>query len=151
MKKIILFLVGCVCYFLSSAQVNTVGKANSKFESSELFDMFLRPSNKILFGIASFYSRHLEGTLTATGERFFHHSYTAASNDFPLGTYVRVTNLENNKSIVVRINDRMHTRMQKQGRVVDLPIDAAKELGFIKQGLTKVKVEAVSPPIEPAQ
>lgn len=147
MKKTILFFVCFMCYFLSFAQINTRGKINSKFESSEIFDMFMRPSNKILFGIASFYSKHLEGTLTATGEIFFHHLYTAASNDFPLGTYVQVTNLENNKSITVRINDRMHARMQKQGRVVDLPIDAAKELGFIKQGLTKVKVEVVPSPV----
>jgi rare lipoprotein A len=56
---------------------------------------------------------------------------------------VRVTNLTNNKSVVLRINDRMHPRMQKKGRVVDLSRLAAKKLGFIKSGLTRVKVEVV--------
>ncbi len=68
---------------------------------------------------------------------------SAASNDFDLNTWVRVTNLQNNKSIIIRINDRMHPRMQKKGRVVDLSRVAAKKLDFIKNGLANVKVEVV--------
>ncbi|MEO8174425.1 MAG: septal ring lytic transglycosylase RlpA family protein [Sediminibacterium sp.] len=94
-------------------------------------------------GIASFYSSNLDGTLTATGERYRNNKLSAASNDFDLNTWVRVTNLSNNRSVVLRINDRMHPRMQKKGRVLDLSRIAAKKLNFIQNGLTKVKVEIV--------
>ncbi len=94
-------------------------------------------------GIASFYSSNLDGTKTATGEIFRNSKYTAASNHLKLNTWVRVTNLENNKTVIVRINDRMHPRMKKKGRVVDLSRVAARQLDFMKSGLTKVKVEVV--------
>lgn len=94
-------------------------------------------------GIASFYSSNLDGTLTATGETYRNNRMSAASNDFDLNTWVRVTNVHNNKSVIVRINDRMHPKMQKKGRVVDLSRIAAKKLDFIKNGLTKVKVEII--------
>jgi rare lipoprotein A (peptidoglycan hydrolase) len=96
-----------------------------------------------LMGIASFYSFNLDGTETATGETYRNNKMSAASNDFDLNTWVRVTNLANNRSVILRINDRMHPRMQRKGRVVDLSRVAAKKLDFIKNGLTKVKVEIV--------
>ena len=100
--------------------------------------------DKSLFGIASFYSPELEGTETATGEIFEHDCLTAASNNFKLNTWVKVTNLHNGKSVVVRINDRMHPRMAEKGRVVDLTISAAKKIGLtFLAGLTRVKVEPV--------
>lgn len=99
---------------------------------------------KPVIGIASFYSKSLEGSATATGETFSHAEMSAASNFFKLNTWVRVTNLHNGKSILVRINDRMSKGMQAIGRVADLTRTAAKELGFLSRGLTKVKVEAVS-------
>lgn len=98
---------------------------------------------KTVKGIASFYSKNLDGTKTATGEIFRNSKLTAASNSFKLNTWVRVTNLRNDKSVIVRINDRMHPRMAKKGRVVDLSRAAAKQLDFLKKGLTKVKIEAV--------
>ncbi len=99
---------------------------------------------KTLFGIASFYSRNLEGTKTATGETFHHNNLTAASNNFKLNSWVRVTNLKNGESVIVRINDRMHPKMAKKGRVVDLTYSAAKKIGLTgKIGVTKVKVEQV--------
>ena len=98
----------------------------------------------LVTGIASFYSSNLDGTITATGETYRNNKMSAASNNFDLNTWVRVTNLQNNKSVIIRINDRMHPRMKKKGRVVDLSRIAAKKLDFIKNGLTKVKVEIVS-------
>lgn len=95
------------------------------------------------FGIASFYSTNLDGTKTATGEIYRNKKMSAASNHFKLNTWVRVTNLKNNRSVVVRINDRMHPRMKEKGRVVDLSRVAAQKLGFMKSGLTRVKVEPV--------
>jgi rare lipoprotein A (peptidoglycan hydrolase) len=94
-------------------------------------------------GTASYYSKSFEGAKTSTGEIFRNNRMSAASNDFDLNTWVRVTNLTNNKSVVLRINDRMHPRMQQKGRVVDLSRLAAKKLGFIRSGLTRVKVEVV--------
>lgn len=97
----------------------------------------------VIYGIASFYSTKLDGTKTSTGEIYRNSKLSAASNDFKLNTWVRVTNLKNNKSIILRINDHMHPKMQQKGRVVDLSRIAAKRLDFLKNGLTKVKVEAV--------
>ena len=102
-----------------------------------------RKTGKIIKGIASFYSANLDGTKTATGEIFRNSKYTAASNNLKLNTLVLVTNLKNKKSVVVRINDRMHPRMAKKGRVVDLSRIAAKTLDFIENGLTKVSVETI--------
>lgn len=95
-------------------------------------------------GTASFYSKSLEGSETATGEVFKHSNLTAASNNLPLNSWVRVTNLRNGKSVVVRINDRMHPKMAKKGRVIDLTIAAAKKIGLTtKIGLTKVSLEVI--------
>ncbi|MFT4202768.1 MAG: septal ring lytic transglycosylase RlpA family protein [Chitinophagaceae bacterium] len=98
---------------------------------------------KIVYGVASFYSKSLQGSETSTGEYFDHAKMTAASNFYKLNTWVRVTNLSNNKSIVVRINDRMHQRMADRGRVVDLTRTGASALGFIYRGLTRVMLEEV--------
>lgn len=99
---------------------------------------------KPAYGTASFYHKSLEGAKTATGEIFHHNAMSAASNLFKLNTWVRITNLQNGKSILVRINDRMSKSMEAIGRVVDMTKMAAKELGFLSKGLTKVKVEAVA-------
>ena len=99
---------------------------------------------KTVSGVASFYGKSFEGTKTATGETFRHANLTAASNSFPLNAWVRVTNIRNDKCVIVRINDRMHPRMAKKGRVVDLSSAAAKKIGLTgKIGLMKVKVEEV--------
>lgn len=102
-------------------------------------------------GIASFYSFNLDGTKTSTGETYRNKKMTAASNNFKLNTWVRVTNLNNGKFVIVRINDRMHPRMAKKGRVVDLSRSAAKELDFMKAGLTHVKVEEIENPEQDEQ
>lgn len=102
------------------------------------------PKKKALTGIASMYSPKLEGTETSTGETFSHNLLTAASNNFKLNTLVKVTNLRTGKSVIVRINDRMHPAMSAKGRVVDLSLSAAKQIGLtVLAGLTKVKVEVV--------
>lgn len=111
------------------------------------FEDLKAKNSKALFGIASFYSKNLEGTETSTGETFSHQNLTAASNNFKLNSWVRVTNLRNGKSVIVRINDRMHPKMAAKGRVVDLSISAAKRIGLtFLAGLTKVKVEEIVKP-----
>lgn len=96
-----------------------------------------------IIGISSFYSSNLNGTLTSTGERFYNKKYTAACNLFKLNTIVRVTNLRNGKTVLVRINDRMHPNMLRKGRVIDLSQIAAKQLVFKSKGLVKVTVDAI--------
>ena len=104
-------------------------------------------TGKMITGKASYYSTRFEGIKTATGERFSSKSFTGASNNLPLGTWVKVTNLHNGKSVVVRINDTMHPRMKKKGRVIDVSRIAAQKLEFLNRGITKVKLEVIEPPL----
>jgi rare lipoprotein A len=98
---------------------------------------------KQLNGTASFYANKFNGRPTATGEIFTQANLTAASNFFKFQSWVRITNLLNGKSVIVRINDRMHPDMAKKGRIVDLTKAAAKELGCAVTGLIKVMVEKI--------
>ena len=88
-------------------------------------------------GIASFYGRAEHGGPTASGERFNMHAMTAAHRTAPLGSRLKVTNLKNGKSVVVRINDRGPF---VRGRVIDLSHAAADVLGFTGAGLTRVAI-----------
>lgn len=102
-----------------------------------------KANGKQLKGVATIYANRFVGLRTATGEIFKHSNLTAASNNFKINTWVKVTNLINSKSVIVRINDRMHPRMAKMGRVVDLTKAAAKLLGSF-DGVLDVKVEALA-------
>jgi hypothetical protein len=105
----------------------------------------LMPQGKLIKGVASYYSSKFEGRKTATGTIFRNAGMTGASNHFKLNTLVMVTNLRNNKSVIVLITDRMHPRMKKKGRVIDLTRNAAKQLDFIQRGLVKVSVQPIVP------
>ena len=95
---------------------------------------------KLLYGTASFYSNTFNGKKTANGEIYSHKKMTAACNVLPLGTWIKVTNLRNGKSVVVKTNDRLHKRMK---RVVDLSREAADKLDYVKSGLTRVRIEVI--------
>ncbi|MEX0635270.1 MAG: septal ring lytic transglycosylase RlpA family protein [Ferruginibacter sp.] len=97
-------------------------------------------SVRLLYGQASYYANKFEGRKTANGEVFQHAKLTAACNSLPLGTWIKITNLRNGKAVVVRTNDRLHPKTK---RLVDLTRTAAEKLGFIKSGLTRVKVEVL--------
>jgi len=99
-------------------------------------------SNKIKtqYGVASFYANKFNGRKTANGEVFSQQKLTAASNTLPLNTWVKVTNLHNKKTVVVKINDRMHHHNK---RLIDLSKAAAHELGYTGWGLTKVRVDVL--------
>jgi rare lipoprotein A (peptidoglycan hydrolase) len=94
-------------------------------------------------GIASFYSKSLNGTLTSTGETFNNKKLTAACNLFKLNTIVRVTNLRTGANIMIRVNDRMHPRMLQKGRIIDLSQAASKKLITNEKGIVKVAIEAI--------
>lgn len=97
-------------------------------------------TKKVFYGQASFYSNKFQGRKTANGEIFDQKKLTCACNVLPLGTYVKVTNLRNGRSVVVKTNDRLHPRMK---RIVDLTKAAATKLGFVSSGLTRVKIEVI--------
>ncbi|MBZ5672078.1 MAG: septal ring lytic transglycosylase RlpA family protein [Acidobacteriia bacterium] len=99
------------------------------------------PKGKV--GVASWYGSKHQGKATASGESFDMNRLTAAHRELPLGTTVRVTNLVNLKSIVLRVNDR---GPGIDGRLIDVSWAAAKRLGFVNAGLTPVEVEVVSYP-----
>src|SRR3954471_1734658 len=103
----------------------------------------VKAPEKPLKGFASIYANRFNGLRTATGEIFKHSNLTAASNNFKINTWVKVTNLINSRSVIVRINDRMHPRMAKLGRVIDLTQAAAKLLGSF-DGMVKVRVEEIA-------
>jgi len=91
-------------------------------------------------GVASYYGAKHHGNRTASGEAFNQNSLTAAHRQLPFGTRVKVTNLKNDKSCVVRINDRgPHTR----GRIIDVSREAAERLGMIGSGTARVRVQAL--------
>lgn len=89
-------------------------------------------------GNASFYSKRATGSKTANGERLHHDSLTCAHRNYPFGTLLRVTNVLNDKQVVVRVNDRGPYR---RGRIIDLSWGAAKEIGMIAHGIVPVTVE----------
>jgi rare lipoprotein A len=91
-------------------------------------------------GVASWYGREFQGRKTASGERFNMYDLTAAHPSLPFGSRVKVTNLENGKSVIVRINDRgPHVK----GRIIDLSYAAAKKIGMVQSGTARVKVELI--------
>ena len=102
-------------------------------------------ATKTIRGKASFYGSRFDGKTTASGEPFDHHDHTAAAGkSVPLGSTVKVTNLDSGKTTEVRINDRgPHVK----GRKIDLSKDAAKEVGLTrKNGTARVKIEVIKPP-----
>ena len=91
-------------------------------------------------GTASYYGTQFHGKLTANGEVFDMYGITAAHKTLPLGTVARITNLENNKSIILRINDR---GPYIKGRILDCSYGAALKLDFVTNGTANVKIEVI--------
>lgn len=98
-------------------------------------------------GLASWYGKRYHGKQTSNGETYDMYAMTAAHTVLPLPSYVKVTNLSNGRSVVVRVNDRgpFHDK-----RVIDLSYAAAYKLRFVNQGSTMVEVEAIVPGVTPA-
>lgn len=96
-----------------------------------------------IIGEASYYSNRLHGRKTSSGELYNMHKFTCAHKTYPFGTVLKVTNLKNNASIHVTVNDR---GPYAKSRIVDLSMAAAKELNMVQSGVARVKVEIVSMP-----
>jgi rare lipoprotein A len=94
-----------------------------------------------LKGLASWYGGRFNGRHTASGERFDMNAMTACHPTLPFGSVVRVLNMENKRSVVVRITDRGDLQ---EGRIIDLSLAAAKKLEMTKAGLASVELEVLS-------
>jgi rare lipoprotein A len=95
-------------------------------------------------GLASFYARRLDGKETASGDTFRNDELVAAHPHYPFGTRVRVTNLENGESVVVRITDRGASKAnRREGVIIDLSQAAAARLKMKKDGRTRVRVQVI--------
>lgn len=125
-----LLLLGSYCSLAQNAQTGNV---------TAVRDTTGRTA-PIQYGVASYYSNNFEGKATAAGEVYTKTKLTAAHNALPFGTWIRVTNLSNKKTVVVKVNDRLHHRNK---RLVDLSLAAALTLGYTRKGLTRVKVEVL--------
>ena len=97
-------------------------------------------SLKSLEGIASYYADDFNGKKTANGETYDMYKMTAAHRSFPFNTKVKVTNLENKRSIIVRINDRGPFKLD---RIIDLSLAAATQLGMKGSGTARVRLDVV--------
>ncbi len=95
-------------------------------------------------GKASYYSKKATGARTASGERIHHDSLTCAHKFYPFGTNLKVTNLSNGQSVIVKVIDRGPFG---KGRIIDLSWGAAKAIGMLSQGVAPVKVELLENPV----
>ena len=116
-------------------------KKNILFSLALTF-LFVSGFCQVQTGKASFYADKFEGIPTASGEKYKHNKLTGAHKTLPFGTKVRITNLANDKTVEVIINDR---GPYVEGRIIDLSKEAADQLGFLNTGLTDVKLEIIDP------
>lgn len=129
------FIAKCLATGAAALQIACSSSAPQNAVSRPAPAVEVKPVGTAQHGIASIYTDHR----TASGERFSKHALTAAHKSIPLGSKVRVTNLRNDRSVIVRINDR---GPYIKGRVIDLTPAAASKIGLnYSQGLTRVKVE----------
>jgi len=127
-----LFLFGC-------SSSTRFGKEDS--ESKEKYDDENFAILETVDGVASYYSEEFHGRKTANGETYNMYGLTAAHKTYPFNTEVRITNISNGKSVVLRINDRMPGY---KGRLIDVSFQAARELGMIITGTVNVKIEVLN-------
>ena len=93
-----------------------------------------------VIGVASYYADKYNGLITYNGEIYDMYGLSAAHPSYPMGTVVRVTNLSNDKSVIIKINDKMPLRPD---RIIDLSLGCAMELDMVNVGITEVKVEVL--------
>ena len=136
-KKHFLFLLLGIFTFspnLTSAQTHKTYSHNTTKKGKQ------EKKVRAHYGVASYYAKKFNGRKMVNGEIYRPEKFTAACNVLPLNTLIKVTNLKNNKWVIVKIKDRMNP---KNKRLVDLSYAAAKKLGYLSKGLTRVKVEVV--------
>lgn len=144
MSRIFLVVVLVSLASCTTTPKNTPKRPDLKPNEYEVFGKVyqIMPSNLgyLEIGIASWYGKKFHGRLTAMGETYDMFAMTAAHKELPLPTVVKVTNLDNGRSVVVRVNDRGPFH---DDRLIDLSYGAARQLGFEHQGTAPVVVEAL--------
>lgn len=133
-----IYLVGC-----SAAERFTESGPSPSSSSESSNPGSTRFSGRVLLtveGVASYYSYGFNGKKTASGEIFNKNDFTAAHREFPFGTILRVTNLNNGKSVEVTVNDRGPFA---EGRIIDLSEAAARAIGMIQSGTAEVRIEVL--------
>lgn len=128
-----MYMVGC----------SAAARFTSSGPSPEGVPAETRFSGKVLLteeGMASYYSTGFNGKRTASGEIFDKNAFTAAHREFPFGTLLRVTNLSNDRSVEVTVNDRGPF---KKGRIIDLSEAAARAIGMIQSGTAEVTIQVL--------
>jgi rare lipoprotein A len=137
---ILISLLGCT----PSPRFAERGGSSKESKTPKRIDQPVKnTSGKVLLtleGVVSYYAHDFHGKQTSNGETFDMHALTAAHRTFPFGTKVRVTALENNKTVIVRVNDRGPF---KEGRIMDLSMGAAKEIDLILNGTARVRLEVL--------
>ena len=128
-----LFIIAFVVFL--GAFVPLVGTAQSSPAS-------MGASTEPIKGICVYYNDKFQGHVTASGEKYDKGALTAAHRTLPFGTMVKVTNLENNKSVVVRVNDRGPHGGSK-AKIIEITSRAAKEIDMIKKGKVQCQIEVV--------
>lgn len=140
----ILFLTVGLSVLLSTSCESLPPAGDTRVNSAPSFaKLGLRKTGQVYNGKMSWYSVKTNGgTATASGEKFSNSGQTAAHKTLPLGTMVEVTNLNNNRSAIVRINDR---GPYIAGRIIDVSIGVAGQLDFVNSGVVPCRVEVLAP------
>jgi len=113
--------------------INSEGMTRKQIEA-------IKDHPQVQIGIASYYGSKFHKKRTANGEIFNMYKVSAAHKTYPLGTKVKVTNMKNGQSIKLTINDR---GPYVKGRIIDLSYKAARKIGFVNQGTTKVRIDVI--------
>jgi len=135
MKRLVM---GCAVAGLIALSAKSEARLSASLSPPRLFVIANEEQET---GVASWYGEEFQGNTTASGEAYDLNGLTAAHPTLPFGTTVRVTNLNNRKNILLRINDRGPYIGQ---RLIDVSWAAAKRLGFVHAGITRVRVEVVA-------
>ena len=124
-------------YWLLLLSMSLFLRVNAQGDTTALESTMLTSATRIKTGMATYYNRKFEGRKTTSGARYRGKKLTAAHLTLPFGTIVTVTNISNGKSVEVEINDRGPFTKRY---IIDVSEEAAKELGFFRQGQSKVTI-----------
>jgi len=139
MKKIFIIISSVFLLFgCTTSRFVTQGYKKKRYKRFTTDSKESLKSGKTVWMVTSYYSTKFNGRKTANGEIYNMFDFTCAHKKLPFGTKLKVTNPENNKSVIVRVNDRGPF---VEGRDLDISYAAAKKIGLIKYGFKKLKVE----------
>ena len=135
--NIVILLILALCFFncAPSARFSSNSPKNQKTNSTSSYK-----EGGVIFGESSYYADKFHGKKTANGEIFDMYKKTAAHKTLPFNTMLEVTNLENNKSVIVRVNDRGPFIGD---RILDLSYGAAREIDMVSSGVVEVKIKII--------